>query len=66
MYDSDTESEPDNSLPKWNAADFALNAITQVNHKSRLQDGEKSVQQAIKILSSIDVQSIIQVELGLR
>lgn len=61
MYDSDTESEPDNSLPKWNAADFAVNVATQIHCERRPENQEKSVQQAIETLSLIDVQSVIQV-----
>ena len=58
MYESDTDSEPDNSLPKWSAVDFAQILSTHANHDQPQEDWTKRVRAAIEALSSIDVQSV--------
>jgi len=66
MYGSDTESEPESDLKKWDATEFAL----QLPH-TVLEDSDHDlvgrVADAIATLGSIPVQEVLMVlVLGLR
>jgi hypothetical protein len=60
MYDSDTESEPENDLKKWDAAEFA----SQLPHAiSEGSDGDlmERVTDAIDTLGSIPAEEVLMV-----
>lgn len=60
MYDSDTESEPESDLKKWDATEFAL----QLPHTMPEDSGHDLVGRiadAITTLRSIPVQEVLMV-----
>ena len=66
MYDSDTESEPESDLKKWDAAEFALQLPHTASEDSD-HDLVGRVADAITTLRSIPVQEVLKVlVLGLR
>jgi hypothetical protein len=60
MSDSDTESEPDNSLPKCTATDFA-DISTQAQFHQPFECCADGVRRAVETLSSINIESVRQV-----
>jgi len=60
MYGSDTESEPENDLKKWDATEFALQLPHTMSGRSD-RDLVESVADAIDTLRSIPVQEVLMV-----
>jgi len=60
MYGSDTESEPENDLKKWDATEFALQLPRTVSRLSG-HDLVEGVVNAITTLRSIPAQEVLMV-----
>lgn len=60
MYDSDTESEPESDLKKWDATEFALQLPHAISEHSGCDLVER-VTDAIATLRSIPVQEVLMV-----
>ena len=60
MYDSDTESEPESDLKKWDATDFASQLPHATLERSD-RDLSERVADAIAALRSIPVQEVLMV-----
>ena len=60
MYGSDTESEPDNDLKKWDATEFASQLPHAMLERSDCGLAER-VEDAIVALRSIPIQEVLMV-----
>ena len=60
MHDSDTESEPENDLKKWDATEFASQLPHAISEHSDYNLAER-VANAIVALGSIPIQEVLMV-----
>lgn len=63
MYDSETESEPECDLKKWDATEFA-SQLPRAMSENPDRDSKERVTDAIATLASIPVEEVLVVSFG--